>query len=52
MVRLEGDGVVTGDPWLDMGSPSEWVWCEILDLVDDAESTAAVAIAASSIVPL
>lgn len=46
-----GDGVVRGEPWLDMWSPaSERAWLPFLTLV--AASAAAVAAAASSIVPV
>jgi hypothetical protein len=51
MVRWAGDGVVIkGEPWLDMWSPSERVW--VMSLGFDAARAAAVAAAASSMVPL
>lgn len=45
-----GDGVVKGEPWLDMWSLSERAWLPFLTL--EAASAAAVAAAASSIVPV
>lgn len=45
-----GDGVVMGEPWLERWSPSERACGTCLAL--DAAKAAAVAAAASSIVPL